>query len=1063
MAVGRLQAALAAATSEVTVAAANLNFDFTLVKYEAPKEYQALGTVLSSKRKDNAEYGSSHVTARRLGALFEGVCPPASSLLEAYGTRASEIAKASKSTSDPYVNTLFAEHIGIDGTSIWAAATSSKAALHVHLLACMLARMWTASEAVAIWVELVSERKRDIADRFDADDGVKFSLAAAVGQEITRPQLAAWDASARAWLRTADSVQERNQKQLEIILKNLNVPINADSTVFPSVTKAWKTAVQAMDRLVAGMPQEAGSGAILLGLSAWHLYPDINVFGSQIVPVRMHDPLMNRGGLLSLGLSASPHTVSGGNGVYWSLSLAHLRHYGRPVRSEGVIQSTSRISFPQLNLVFVSAFLAQWGLSEKNIELAAKAVLGLASCLRGKAQSKSDKKSLELLQEGASAFLDRSSGENELNHKLIQLGRRRAPLLFPVAAESSVVTTGHPILFNLLDPKDFMKALRDREARLAALRHIATQLGKDGVSPDIFIIRYKHETLQASPVKETLLSNDSHHPNADGDNHSPAPVPNPDEILSSPPFDNLEDEYSKDGNTSDEKASGKDTRNDTGKTIAEEDSIGYATDKNLEEENRKDGNWEDKYSEQDYDDYESSYEDDDSENGQSDQSAEVFQHVEYAFATALPLNSPLNGRPHSQLHHYHHRWLPGIPENPFCVSGESYTLDAEERFESWEDRIEIVGTKDISYGYLLGTSEAALYSRRGPEFGIYDATITLESFLWCLENNLFDADILFKAVLRPGQVMTDWLRKTLFALAYAARIYDDMPEATIDVGILSRPLLDCDWAQTEKYEFDSRMLNFSYQRIFSLIAYFESGLHNISPGSLANVIALSSTNSLFVSLSMIQDPSKSFGSEPKVRRILGNVGKPGLSFLLPPQEPMTREVSSNSWRVDSYRPFDGSSAQSFRSTSMHLSFTEFHAQMYDGSRGAQDNQISYLESVISVRDRGVWVADIDPLPLLGWADTNIDFLGIQFPCDHPKHSNHNSEITAVDSWDELLDPPAGIFVVRTGGNWLARLALTMVARQQLQKTGKPYAVTVCPDTVCWTCVQQNFVHHAYIF
>lgn len=43
IAIGRLQAALAALTNEVTITAAQINFDFSLVRTEAPKEYRSLG------------------------------------------------------------------------------------------------------------------------------------------------------------------------------------------------------------------------------------------------------------------------------------------------------------------------------------------------------------------------------------------------------------------------------------------------------------------------------------------------------------------------------------------------------------------------------------------------------------------------------------------------------------------------------------------------------------------------------------------------------------------------------------------------------------------------------------------------------------------------------------------------------------------------------------------------------------------------------------------------------------------------------------------------------------
>lgn len=187
--------------------------------------------------------------------------------------------------------------------------------------------------------------------------------------------------------------------------------------------------------------------------------------------------------------------------------------------------------------------------------------------------------------------------------------------------------------------------------------------------------------------------------------------------------------------------------------------------------------------------------------------------------------------------------------------------------------------------------------------------------------------------------------------------------------------------------------------------------------------------------------------------------------MLPPQEPMIRDVNPNSWRLDSYRPFDGTRSRSFESTSLHLSFTDYHVPLFDGSRGAHDNQISFLESVVSVLDRGEWVADVDPLllmPLVG-RGASLRKLPAKATCSHPKIARANEDITAVDSWDELLDKPDGVFVIRAGENWVARLALTLVAYQQLQKTYKTFAITLCPPEVCWTCTQQSYQHHAFIF
>jgi hypothetical protein len=358
---GRLQAALAAATNEVTVAAANINFDFTLVKYEAPKEFRPIEGYLTTTRKQDAETGKSHVVARRLGALFGGICPDSPNLIRAYGARVSEISKtATQKESQEYSKSIFASYVGVDATSIWAAATSSTTAIHVHLLACMLAELWDASEATSIWVELVEERRKDIAHRLEQGEPLNFGLAsAAAQQEITRDQLASWDASARAWIQTGKSVMSKNDAQLRLILKNVYFAINPSEAPFVSVIDAWKLAVETTEKLILGIPQEAQNGAAILGLSAWHLYPDIHVYGNKNIKVTMNDELVGAGGILSLASCPSQRTES--RGVYWSLCLSHLTFYGPPVkRNQALDNDPRRIPFDHLLHATVGAILSRW-------------------------------------------------------------------------------------------------------------------------------------------------------------------------------------------------------------------------------------------------------------------------------------------------------------------------------------------------------------------------------------------------------------------------------------------------------------------------------------------------------------------------------------------------------------------------------------------------------------------------------------------------------------------------------------------------------------------------------
>ncbi|RSL79100.1 hypothetical protein CEP51_007635 [Fusarium floridanum] len=358
---GRLQAALAAATNEVTVAAANINFDFTLVKYEAPKEFQPLKGFLTTTRKHDAEAGKTHVIARRLGALFDGICPETPALIKAYGARVSEISKAAtEKESRDYSKSIFAAYVGVDATSIWAAATSSKPAIHVHLLACMLAEICDAPEAVSIWVELVESRRRDIAQRLEQGEALHFGLAsAAVQQEISRDQLAGWDASARAWIQTAKSVKNKEDRQLRIILGNVHYAVNAIDALYASVIDAWKLALETTENLILGMPQEAHNGAAILGLAAWHIYPDMVVYGKNNDIILMNDELVAHGGVLSLVNSESRQPKD--RGVSWSLCLNHLKFYGPPARTEQTLEKEPRrISFKNLLHVTVGSILSRW-------------------------------------------------------------------------------------------------------------------------------------------------------------------------------------------------------------------------------------------------------------------------------------------------------------------------------------------------------------------------------------------------------------------------------------------------------------------------------------------------------------------------------------------------------------------------------------------------------------------------------------------------------------------------------------------------------------------------------
>lgn len=508
---GRLQASLAAATNEVTVAAANINFDFTLVKYEAPAEFQPLGQVLAKTRKQEAEFGQTHVTARRLGALFDGLCPETPNLIKAYGKRVSEISK-SVTEKEPieFSKSIFAAFAGVDATSIWAAATSSRAAIHVHLLACMLAEMWDANEAISIWVELIAERRREITSRLEQGEPLHFGLAAAaVQQEVSRENLALWDASARAWIETAKSAMRRKDTQMRLILKNVECTVSASTSVAVSVTEAWKLALTTTENLVSGMPQQVDNGAALLGLTAWHLYPDMHVLGKQVVTVRMSDDLIVDGGELTLGCPPPEHLSS--NGVCWSLRLGHLKHYGGPVQRQRSLQDDPcRISFQELLYATVGVILAQWKVTESNIDVPLKTFAKLCDLMSGIGACRS-----VMSMMGVAAY-DCIAGRGD-SGRLLRLGQRRPEFLSNHEWEN---TRALNPFFGLLDPLILLPCINGRDAQEEFLIRVASKVDLSSHTAIIFnaqlgwrvigdpnnLFGNARKAMEADPVKKRLRS-----------------------------------------------------------------------------------------------------------------------------------------------------------------------------------------------------------------------------------------------------------------------------------------------------------------------------------------------------------------------------------------------------------------------------------------------------------------------------------------------------------------------------------------------------------------------------
>jgi hypothetical protein len=129
---------------------------------------------------------------------------------------------------------------------------------------------------------------------------IPFECLAAARREIPRQDLAHWDASARTWLQVADEVELRRQKQLMLILNNIDLPVSTIRSTYNSVIEAWKTTLSGLENLISGQSQRSGNATVLLGLSSWHIYPDLVALGDRITEVRFEDHIVTVGGVLSL-------------------------------------------------------------------------------------------------------------------------------------------------------------------------------------------------------------------------------------------------------------------------------------------------------------------------------------------------------------------------------------------------------------------------------------------------------------------------------------------------------------------------------------------------------------------------------------------------------------------------------------------------------------------------------------------------------------------------------------------------------------------------------------------
>jgi hypothetical protein len=321
----------------------------------------------------------------------------------------------------------------------------------------------------------------------------------------------------------------------------------------------------------------------------------------------------------------------------------------------------------------------------------------------------------------------------------------------------------------------------------------------------------------------------------------------------------------------------------------------------------------------------------------------------------------------------------------------------------------------------------------------------------------------------------------LEALVAASKVYNLLPNTTIAIEAIQKPVCSRQWARDfsniKTRDSDPRpsvglhgtqpirsinlapltTINSRIKRpkelsrvaAFSCLALFESGHCDVNLDLLKDVMALSSGDSIYVAAPLLCDPYE-VRKPYELLRVVGNIGRPGITMLVPPANPLVRQVGPECWNIVTYAEFDGKQEDSFQGTTMHLSFTEYNQPINIGVHGAQDAEVFVLESVLSVHDHGRWVADLDLLHAL--ESFELARAEPAKACTHSAGQLPSIRIIAIDSWEEFLDATGSVSVARARGNWVARLSLTAigVGNQCAYKEG---GVVVCPEKFCWKCFE----------
>jgi len=812
-----------------------------------------------------------------------------------------------------------------------------------------------------------------------------------------------------------------------------------------------------MENLVSGIAQSIESPEMLLGLTSWHLYPDLAVLEEENKHVVQCDELVPKGGLVTIGLRGCK--TRNESGITWTMPLAQMRYYGDPIRSTRSIGTKSlRVSFDDIVYIAMGSAISNWTSSASDLKSVCKFWIKLAArCdLEILGLDNTPLAWLRLFSDKAGLFLIAKEVEKKEVTRFVNLGRGRYRGFLGSAKEHPGPALGLgdiSTFLSILDVDDQIRVLRElvEDYDLGAdLRGamILYRPSKATHAEFATLYRQQHRTSQVTReqhrrwitgIKKMPVGASTAHRGKLRDTGSP----------SSDDTDNSQPKLDVAATIKRTIDIMQSTREPCGilpsGTVTDRDGIDIES------------YWKIQFSEH-----------------------STFLHWNHHSGSVLDF---------ARLQQY-------------CSKKMLRPEVIHQLLLGWEMGSSKHTYENVKFTRLFGSNSVVVYqpieSRLNRKVVSNPPLLPLDFLSNALESLPKEETRIVEYLgLEPAPENQTLPRcslafplylQSLENLHQASLVYSQMPSATVDPAIATYPLHSAKWAE---YGLKQLIRQESYTTIppsklgvepsernymsnlpgepkkrsrasiplrpnaLALIASFDSGGLQIDPLTFQDVIAVSSGNSLYVSETLLNDPTSIYD---EIRCLVGNVGKPGMALLLSPGDPIVKTNNAEVWEMINHEEFDGYWEDNFRSTSLHLKLTGYELPINVGQHGSRYQEVLYAETIVSAHSRGQWVADINVLSLypIGpsrdwWGPTWLEQRLLPVSCHHDDISkNDHSEfglLTSIDNWPELLDRPPNTSIIRAKGNWDARLALTAVMRM------KEEDVFIASGDVCWACVK----------